>query len=246
MRYTDNEAPLMKITFCILAVLLIANRSAAQVKSTEGRTLNLDQKQLENVQIEEEYIGNLFSRLSCDYDIPIGVEVARNEDEHASYKIDFKKGTLSDLLNQFIAEHKQYTWRIENGVLGVFPTDAYRDPLLKELLTTNISSFYIKEMTSTWGFGEAIAATPEIKRIIKRRGVTCDMGYLGGFYIQQLGRHFTLNVSNVTLKSLLDRVITESPVAKSWYIANRTSAKEIFFRVHADLEYSPKDAKTPE
>jgi hypothetical protein len=112
-------------------------------------------------------------------------------------------------------------------------------------LTTNISSFSIKEMTSTWGFGEAIAATPEIKRIIKRRGVTCDMGYLGGFYIQQLGQHFTLKVSNATLKSLLDQVIKKSPVARSWIIANRTSAKEIFFRVHADVEYPPEEAKTP-
>ena len=77
--------------------------------------------------------------------------------------------------------------RIENGVLSVFPTYDYRDPILEELLTTNISSFSVKEKTSTWEFGEALVATPAIKRILKQRGMTCDVGYLGGFYIQQLG-----------------------------------------------------------
>jgi hypothetical protein len=112
-------------------------------------------------------------------------------------------------------------------------------------LTTNISSFSIKEKTSTLGFGEALIATPEIKRILELRGVTGDAGYLGGFYIQQLGQEFTLDVSNVTLKSLLDQVIKESPVAKHWVIANKNSARKIFLRVQADLEYSPQAAKPP-
>jgi len=119
----------------------------------------------------------LLSHFSFAYGIPIGLEVARNGDELTSYRIDLKKGTLSDLLNQVVAEHKQYTWTIENGVLSVFPTYDYRDPLLEK----NISSFSVKEKTSTWEFGRALVATPEIKRILELRGVTCDVGYLGGF-----------------------------------------------------------------
>lgn len=230
----------LRFTFCLIAVVLVAQDNAGGSKTSD-----LAQRQLENVQIEEENIGALFSHLSFACGIPIGLEVARNGDELRSYRIDFKKGTLSDLMNQFVAEHKQYTWKIENGILSVFPTYDYRDPILEELLTTNISSFSVKEKTSTWEFGRALVATPEIKRVLELRGVICDVGYLGGFYIQQLGQQFTLDVSNVPLKSLLDQVIKESPVAKHWVIANKSSTKKIFLRVKADLEYSPKEAKTP-
>ena len=237
----------LRFTFCLFAVILVASDPCpAQDNAVESKTSDLAQRQFENVRLEEESIGALLSHFSFAYGIPIGLEVARKGDELTSYRIDFKKGTLSDLLNQFVAEHKQYTWKIENGVLSVFPTYGYRDPILEELLTTNISSFSVKEKTSTWGFGEALVATPEIKRILKRRGMTCDVGYLGGFYIQQLGQQFTLDVSNVPLKSLLDQVIKESPVAKHWVVANESSAKKIFLRVKADLEYSPKEAKTPD
>lgn len=233
---------LLRFTVCLFVlVLIVSDRSVAQDRTIESKNLNLAQRQLENVRIEEENIEALFSHFSFAYGIPIGLEVARNGDELTSYRIDFKKGTLSDLLNQFVGEHKQYTWKIENGVLSVFPTYDYRNPLLEELLTTNISSFSVKEKTSTWGFGQALVATPEIKRILELRGVTCDAGYLGGFYIQQLGQHFSLDVSNVTLKALLDQVIKESPVAKHWVIASKNSAKQIFLGVHADLEYSPKE-----
>lgn len=238
---------MLRFTFSFLVlILIIVAPCPAQVKAIPSADPDLAQRQLENVQIEEESIGALLSRFAFTYGIPIGLEVARNSDEIAAYRIDFKKGTLSDLLNQFVAEHKQYSWKIENGVLSVFPTDDYRDPIVKELLTTNVRSFSVKEKTSTWGFGQELIATPEIKRILKLRGVTCNTGYLGGFYLQQLGQQFTLNVSNVTLKSLLDQVVKKSPVAKYWSIANNNSAKQISLRVHADLEYPPKEAKTPE
>lgn len=236
---------LLRFAFCLFALVLVAGISCPARDNTVA-SKDLAQKQFEDVRIEEENIGALFSHFSSAYNLRIGLEIARNGDELTSYRFILKKGTLADLLNQFVAEHKQYTWTIENGILSVFPTYEYRDPLLAELLTTNISSFSIKEKTTTWGFGEDLVATPEIKRILELRGVSCDVGYLGGFYIQQLGQEFTLEVSNVTLKSLLDQVLIESPVAKHWVIANKNSTKRILLRVHAGLEYSPKETRTPE
>lgn len=235
---------MLKFTFCVLAIVLIAcNRSFAQTNTVTSQNVNLAQRQLENVHIEEDNIGNLLSQFSFAYDIPIGLEIAHNSDELAVYRIHFKKGSLSNLLTQFVAEHKQYVWKIENGVVSVFPNENYRDPILRELLTTNISSFSVKEKTSTKGFGEAVASTPEIKRILELHGVTCDVGYLGGFCIQQLGQEFTLDLLNMQLKSILDQVIKESPVARNWIIANKLSARKIFLRVNAALEYSPKEPK---
>jgi hypothetical protein len=120
---------LMNFALCVLGLVLVATNPSLAQNRIVSKDVDLAQRQLENLRIEEESIGALFSHFSFAYGIPLGLEVARNGDELTSYRIDFKKGTLADLLNQFVAEHKQYTWKIENGVLSVFPTYDYRDPL---------------------------------------------------------------------------------------------------------------------
>jgi hypothetical protein len=230
----------LKFAFCILACVLSAvNGSIAQRPAVASKNVDLAQMPLENVRIEVKGIRELFSRLSLSYDIPVGLEIARNEDEWTAYRINFKKGALSDLLTQFVAEHNQYVWEIEDGVVSVFPKEGYRDPILRELLATEIDSFSVKEKTSSWAFGNSLVSTPEIRRILERYGISYDAGYLGGFYIQQLGQHFTLDVSKMQLKSILDKVIKESPVARNWMVRNISSTQTLFLRVNAKLECSP-------
>lgn len=238
---------MLKFTLCVLAVILIAGESVRAQDNAVARTkTDLAHLRLENVQIERDGIAELFSALSFAYNIPIGLEIARGGDQLPLYRIDFQNGTLSDLLTQFVAQHDEYTWKIENGVLSVFPKEEYRDPLVRELLLTKISRFSVPEKTSTWGFGKNLLSTPEAKRVLKLHRTTYDTGYLGGFYIQQLGQKFSFEVSDIELKSILDKVIKESPVAKYWVIRNETSAQKIFLRVSAKLEYDPKDASAPE
>ncbi len=153
---------------------------------------------------------------------------------------------MSDLLTQFVAQHDEYAWKIENGVLNVFPKEEYRDPLIRELLLTEVSSFSVPEKTSASGFGKSLLSTPETKRILELHGKTYDTGYLGGFYLQQLGQTFSFEVSGIQLKSILDKVIKESPVARNWIISHKASAQKIFLRVNAQPEYASKDSTAPE
>ena len=235
--------PRLKVTLCVLASLLIAGHNVrAQDKAAAKTKLDLAQMRLENVQIEREGIAELFSALSFTYDIPVGLEIARSGDRLSLYRIDFQKGTLSDLLAQFVAQHDEYTWKIENGVLSVFPKEDHRDRVVRELLLTKISSFSVHEKTSAWGFGQNLLSTPETKRILELYGMTYDTGRLGGFYIQQLGQNFSFQVSGVQLKAILDKVIKESPVAKSWIISNKASDRKIFLQVNAQPEYASLDA----
>jgi hypothetical protein len=201
---------------------------------------------LEKVQIEREGIAELFAAFSFTYNIPVGLEIARSGDRLSLCRIDFQKGTLSDLLAQFVAQHDEYTWKIENGVLSVFPKEDHRDPVVRELLLTEISSFSVREKTSAWHFGQNLLSTPETKRVLDLYGMTYDTGRVGGFYIQQLGQKFSFEVSGVQLKSILDKVIKESPVARNWIIRNQASAQKIFLHVNAQLEYVSKDSKEPE
>lgn len=234
----------LKVAFCVLVgVLAVVNSSSAQSTAAAGGNVDLAQMPLENVRIEVNGIDQFFANLSLGYDIPVGLEIARDEHEWTAYRIDFPKGTLSDLLKQFVAEYKQYAWEIKGGVVSVFPKDEYRDPLVRELLTTEIGRFSVKEKTSSWAFGRALVSTPEIRRILEQRGITYDAGYLGGVYIQQLGQQFTLDVSQMQLKSILDKVIKESPAARNWIMRNISSAQTLFLRVNAELEYTPKTPK---
>ena len=94
--------------------------------------------QLPPRQIQEQGIEAFFSDLSLTYDIPIALEIASNNDGLATYMIDFKGGTLSEFLTRFVAEHKEYTWEIKDGVVSVFPKEKYRDlPEVKSLLERN-------------------------------------------------------------------------------------------------------------
>lgn len=239
--------PMLKFTLCVLAGLLIAGHSVrAQDNAVAKTKLDLAQMRLENVQIEREGIAELFSALSFTYNIPVGLEIARSGDRLSLYRIDFQKGTLSDLLAQFVAQHDEYTWKIENGVLSVFPKEDHRDPVVRELLLTEISSFSVREKTSAWSFGQNLLSTPETKRILELYGTTYDTGRVGGFYIQQLGQKFSFQVSGVQLKSILDKVIKESPVARNWFVSNKASAQKIFLQVNAQPEYASLDFSVPE
>jgi hypothetical protein len=226
--------------YVTISVLIAAESSVGQDITVQIKKGNLAQLPLEKVLIEKEGIVQLFSSFSFAYNIPVGLEVARGGDTPSLYVIDFKKGTLSELMTQFVSEHEEYVWEISDGVVHVFPKEHYRDPIVRELLETRIRRFHVAQKTTTVLFGENLLSTPEINRIIKRYGIKYDTGYLGGFYIQQLGQRYSLQTSDMQLRSILDKVVKESPVARNWFIMNDNSAQRLYLRVHAMLEYPRK------
>ena len=226
--------------YVTLTVLIATESSAGQDITIQVKKGNLAQLPLQNVLLEKESIAQLFTSLSFAYNIPVGLEIARGGDTGSFYRIDFKKGTLSELLNQIVSKNEEYLWEINDGVVHVFPKDDYRDPIVRQLLETKIRRFHIPEKTTTVTFGEDLLSTPELDRIIKLYGMTYDTGYLGGFYIQQLGQRYSFHASNMQLRAILDKVVKESPVARSWIISNDGSAQRLSLRVNAGLEYPRK------
>jgi len=144
------------------------------------------------------------------------------------------------LLTQFADEHDRYTWKIEGGVVSVFPKDEHRDPLLRELLATEVGNFSVKEKTDCQSFAQSLLNTSEVKKTLEGYALTYDTGRFGGFYIQQLGQSFSLNVSNARLKEVLDRVVKESPVAKAWFIKRDAAMQKLSLNVKAGPEDSTK------
>ncbi len=202
-----------------LALVFGANFFAVTQAQTPVRSNgDLAAMELEKVQIEAQSIGSFFSELALSSNIPIGLEIASKEDKLASYGVDFKRGTLSELLNQFVIQHNQYAWEIRDGVVNVFPKDDYRDALFHDLLETRIGRFAVKENTSCWTLVESLVATVEIKKILKANGTSYRAPDFTGFYIPQAGQHFTLEIPNASLKSILNRIVGHSPTARFWVI----------------------------
>lgn len=230
---------------CVSTIFFGANhRPETQVYGVT-RNEDLADMRLEGVRIEAQNIGSLLSDLSLSHNIPIGLETAQNDDGLGSYEIDFKGGSLAELLTQFVAQHGQYAWEIKDGVVNVFPKDSYRDALFRELLKTKISNFSVKEKTSCQTLADSLVATPEAKQILQAQGTSYRVPSFHGFYIPQVGRHFTLVASNLTLQSILNRVIEGSPAAKFWIIARNKSDQSFFISLSARHEDSPIDTGKP-
>lgn len=195
--------------------------------------------QLPDSQIEGQGIEAFFSDLSLTNDIPIALEIASINDELATYRADFKGGTLSEFLTRFVAQHDEYTWEIKDGVLSVFPKEQYRDPIFKELLGTQFKTFSIVEKTSCWALEDALVSTPEIKKVLETHALQVSGRNFTGFYLPQLGRNFRLEVSNTTLESLLNTVIKQSPVARMWFIKRYSYDRTFAIRIDARHEDAP-------
>lgn len=227
-------ASYITLSALIVVASSVGQEMPAQSKRQDLARMPLKNMPLANVLLENESITQLLARFSVYYNVPFGFEIARGGDDP---DIVFKKGTLLDLLNQFVTEHQEYSWKIEGGVINVFPKVDYRDLVVREVLETKIRSFSVEEKTTTMGFGENLLSSPEIKRVLELYGSTYDAGYLGGFYIQQLGQRYSFHASDIQLKSILNKVVKESPVAKNWIITNDSSIQRLYLRVNARLEY---------
>jgi hypothetical protein len=228
-----------RFVVCILALLLATSTIFYARRVVVADTQNdLATRSLENVQIEAQSIGALLEKLSVRYDIPVGLEVASNDDERVDYQIDFQKGSLSDLLNDFVARHQQYAWEIRDGVVNIFPKDNYRDALFRDLLATQIDSFAVKKNTSCFELAKSLAATSEVKKVLAIYGTSYRERSFSGGYFPQVGQNFALDVSNMTLRSTLNKVIKESPAARFWLVT-RNSDQTVFLSVGARFEDSP-------
>ena len=227
--------------FVLACFLILVDAVVAQKAVVSAVPLSLAQTPLENVRIQGQSISDLFSRLALRYDIPIGLEIARPGHLQSFYRIEFRKGTLSELLTQFVAEHDEYTWKIEDGVVRIFPKDAYRDSLVNRLLATQINNFSVAKRTVTWSLSQSLFSTPEIETIVEPYELRNGGENFSGFFFPQLGKEFSFSVSRMNSKSILDKVIKESPTAKLWTISNNLSDRSVTLIVNAGFEYAPED-----
>lgn len=195
--------------------------------TVSAQEVSLATKQLEDVRLRSGSLSSLLAEIALQYDIPIGLERVMNDGDSKEMRIRIEKVTLADLLTQVMAEHREYSWEISDGMVHVFPKEGRRDPIVERLLNVEIKTFSLKKGTPTWDVETTLLKTPEFKEVVAAYGLG-SLGFIfSGFSIPQLGKNYALNVSNTTVRSILDRIVKESPTAKFWSV-NRDSLEHTF------------------
>jgi hypothetical protein len=212
-------------TMILLITILNGYQTEAQSRDLAGKNSDLATRRIRNVALEG-HLWHLLTKLSLDFDIPLGLEISADEQLSNRYRVELSEGTIADLMGQIIRQNERYDWLIENGVVNVFPRDKYRNAFLAELLTVRIGSFVVNKNSDCLKLQDDLVKTPEIKAVIDAHGMQIGTNF-SGFYIPQLGRTFSLEVSDVTLKTLLNRIIRESPLARTWIIRTDNSSRTL-------------------
>jgi hypothetical protein len=206
---------------------LVAQDSVGVENSALGST------RLKNVDIQSQSIEGLFSALSLSYDIPIGLEIAIDDSARDVYYLKLASGTLSDLLTQFAEEYPEYDWEIKDSVVNIHPKKPFRDNVLGKILEVQVPSFSVTPKTNCWTLESRLTQIAGVKEITDAYGLQPQGLNFSGPQIPQLGRNFTLELTNVTIRSLLNRVVKESPTAKIWIMKKYTNQPIFFIRFNA-------------
>jgi hypothetical protein len=214
------------IVSMILSITLFNSyRTEAQSVDQGSRDRELATRVVKNVELEGQ-LWNLLTRLSLDYDIPLGLEVSSDEQLSNHYRVELSEGTVADLMSQIISQNEHYDWIIANGVVNVSPRDKYRNAFLAELLKVRVGSFALGKNTDCWKLQNDLVNTPEIKSVIDAHGMHVGTNFSGA-YIPQLGRDFSLKAFDTTLRALLNRIVRESPLARTWIVNTDSSSRTL-------------------
>ena len=203
----------------LLALTIIALTSFISVRAQVRENEILDHH-LHVVTIREPGLILALTGIANDNGLPIGLEVAAAQPESPGREINLtlENTTLRDVLNEIVKQDPRYRWISNRGVIYVYPaTD--RDPLLQDLLATNLSEFTVERDCTTYALRSRILELPEIKAKLARAKVSPFVIAWRGADRGKLGDGFSPKVANVTLKSLLDEIILRSP--QKFWVLNR-------------------------
>jgi hypothetical protein len=185
--------PIVVLITYVFLVLLCA--------ATDG----ISQKRVSRCHIEEFGAFNALRDIAHKSQVVIGTEAVRPERD-ATVEFDFQGGTLSDLLNMFISQSPDYSWKEVGGsIIHVFRKDG------RVSLTDVVMSYpgaYNKTREEIW---EDIAGRPEISAWMN--SYHCSRGELfNGKEFRNHNDPISVEARSLTLAQLLDEVAVKSGV----------------------------------
>jgi hypothetical protein len=174
-------------------------------------------RQIKATAIKGETIDQVINLLASEYDIPVGIELGdEKRTPYQKINLDLPGTNLKDFLDSVIATDPRYTWKLEGGVIHVWPVKE-RDPLLANLLDEKISHFSIIGEASRYRVYNDIVDLPEIRSKLVIAGVE-PMIFLASGSMRKLPKETLFTETNLTLRELLDRIILKTEI-RQWVIS---------------------------
>lgn len=174
-------------------------------------------RQIKATAIKDESIDQILDRLASDYEIPVGIELGDEKRiPRRDLSLDLPETNLKDFLDSVIAKDPRYTWKLEGGVIHVWPVSG-RDTLLATLLDMKISHFSIIGEVNRNGIYHDILELPEIRSKLVTAGVE-PLTFSGPGSWTKLRKDTLFNESNLTLRELLDRIVLKTEI-RQWVIS---------------------------
>jgi len=196
------------VALSIVSIVLAGPHSnGCQINETDVLDHRFDE-----LSVKESSIVLALSRIATEYRVPIGLEVAAKQPETPGREItlNLENTTLRGVMNAIVKQDSRYRWTATGDVVYVYPI-AGRDPLLRDLLATNLGEFAVERDCTSYRLRDRIPELPEIKGKLARAKVSPFVIAWRGADREKLGSDcFSLHVSDVTLHHLLDQIIKQS------------------------------------
>lgn len=166
--------------------------------------------------IKGESIDQVLDLLTAEYRIPIGIELGDSKvTPRREIDLDLPETNLKDFLESVIAKDPRYTWKLEGGVIHLWPIKD-RDTVIASLLDVKISHFAMLGGTSRYRICNDIMNLPEIRSRLVLADVD-PMIFLNFGSMNKLEQGTFFDESNLTLRELLDRIIIKTDI-KRWVL----------------------------
>lgn len=197
-----------------VALLIMAAITPCLAGSLHGDLLNY---QVQAISVSDQTIDEILGRIANENRIPVGLELVSPIKGAPEKKIalHLPETTLQELLDALVKQDPRYDYQVRNGVINVFPK-SQRDALLSELLNTTVSHFSIPESTRQYRIKNNLMELPELEARMQQYGVH-PLILANGPSLKHAGSGFSMNVSNVTLREILNQLIQTSEV-KFWVL----------------------------
>jgi hypothetical protein len=208
-----NHKPVAIIAIFILC-LCVCGSSTSEVRASD-QTDPLSQP-IRAVSIKGETIAFALDLLTSEYRIPIGIELTDEKlGPRRKINLELPQTTLKEFLDAVVAKDPKYTWKLEGGVIHVWPvTD--RDVLIATLLDTKISHFGVADGPTRYRIHYDILNLPEIQTKLIVADVA-PMIFLNFASMDKLEKDVVFEESDLTLRELLDRLAQKTKIRR-WVI----------------------------
>lgn len=196
------------LSLCVCRIFMSEARASDQA--------DLLSQPIRAVSIKGETIAFALDLLTSEYRIPIGIELADPKlSRRRKIDLDLPQTTVKEFLDSVVAKDPQYTWKLEGGVIHIWPL-AGRDTLIATLLDTKISHFAVGDGASRYRIHGDLLDLPEIKTKLIVADVA-PMIFANFSSMNKLDKGVVFEESDLTLRELLDKLAQKTKINR-WVI----------------------------